>query len=368
MRVHLKGLNSRRKVLKDGTIVTYYYAWKGGPRLRGEPGDPDFISSYHEAHSKRLTATTGTLYSILGGYQASTEFCDLAERTRRDYVRQIRIIEKEFGDFPLSALTNPRARDVFRSWRDGLAQRSRRQADYAWVVLAKVLSWARDRGLVSSNPCERGGRVYRGSRSEKVWTLDDELAFLELAPKHLHLALHLALWTGQRQGDLLRLTWAAYDGDKITLRQSKTGSRVIVPVGAPLKAALNSTTKQSPLILVNSYGKPWTANGFRSSWRKGCRAAGIAELTFNDLRGTAVTRLALAGATEAEIATVTGHALRDVRSILELTLSKSRPGPGRVRYSEARSENESSRPSSRLCLDVLCANGEKCIQIKWLGD
>jgi hypothetical protein len=37
----------------------------------------------------------------------------------------------------------------------------------------------------------------------------------------------------------------------------------------------------------------------------------------NDLRGTAVTRLALAEASEAEIATITGHSLRDVRSILD---------------------------------------------------
>ena len=40
-------------------------------------------------------------------------------------------------------------------------------------------------------------------------------------------------------------------------------------------------------------------------------------VTFNDLRGTAVTRLALADCTEAEIATITGHSLRDVRSILD---------------------------------------------------
>jgi hypothetical protein len=33
--------------------------------------------------------------------------------------------------------------------------------------------------------------------------------------------------------------------------------------------------------------------------------------------GTAVTRLAIVGCTEAEIATITGHSLRDVRSILD---------------------------------------------------
>jgi integrase len=70
-------------------------------------------------------------------------------------------------------------------------------------------------------------------------------------------------------------------------------------------------------MLTNSEGKPWTSDGFRASWRKACAAAGIVGVTFNDLRGTAVTRLALAEASEAEIATITGHSLRDVRSILD---------------------------------------------------
>jgi hypothetical protein len=94
------------------------------------------------------------------------------------------------------------------SWRDKLAIRSRRQADYAWTVLARVLSWAKDRGIISVNPCERGGRLYRGSRAEKIWTDDDEAAFYRAAPPHLHLPLLIALWTAQRQGDLLRLTGA----------------------------------------------------------------------------------------------------------------------------------------------------------------
>ena len=40
-------------------------------------------------------------------------------------------------------------------------------------------------------------------------------------------------------------------------------------------------------------------------------------MTFNDLRGTAVTRLAIAECTEAEIATITGHSLRGVRAVLD---------------------------------------------------
>jgi integrase len=319
MRVRLKGINSKRKRLADGSWRTYWYAWKSGPPLRGEPGTPEFIASYNEAVARKVTPPRGTVLSVLTQYQASEDFRGLADSTRRSYVALITRIEKDFGDFPLSALTDRRTRGVFMAWRDEIAASAgRRQADYAWTVLARVLSWSFNRGLVAVNPCERGGRLYRGGgRAEKVWTDVDEAAFLERAPAHLHLPLLLALWTGQRQGDLLRLPWSAYDGTRIRLRQSKTGTPVSFKVGAPLKAALDATPKRSTIILTNSDGKPWTSDGFRASWGKACKAAGVVGVTFHDLRGTAVTRLALVGCTEAQIAAITGHSLRDVCSILD---------------------------------------------------
>jgi hypothetical protein len=166
VRVRLKGINSRRKVRRDGSTVTYWYAWKGGPRLRGEPGDPEFVASYQEAVSQKAAPPAGVLISILHGYQASAKFDALAERTKRNYVRIIRIIEREFGDFPLSALTERAARGVFMEWRDKLAQRSRRQADDAWVILGAVLSWALDRGLVVANLCQRGGLSRLAARQD----------------------------------------------------------------------------------------------------------------------------------------------------------------------------------------------------------
>jgi integrase len=186
-------------------------------------------------------------------------------------------------------------------------------------VLALILAWAKDRGRITVNPCEKGGRLYHGTRVDFVWSIEDEAAFLQHGPAHLHLPLLLALWTGQRQGDLLRLTWSAYDGSHIRLRQSKTGVPVKIPVGAPLKVALDEAakTKRSPTILLNSEGRPWTPDGFRASWGKACDKARIVGVTFNDLRGTAVTRLALVDCSEAEIATITGHSIRDVRSILD---------------------------------------------------
>ncbi len=223
MRVRLKGINRVTKRLADGTTRTYFYAWKGGPSLPGKPGVPKFIAAYNAAVAQKIQPPQGVLMSILHGFQASSDWDDLAPRTQRDYVGLIKVIEKKFGDFPLSGLSDRRTRGIFMEWRDERAKRSRRQADYGWQVLARILSWAHGRGLVIANPCERGGRLYRGSRAEFVWTDSDEAAFLASAPKHLHLPLILALWTGQRQGDLLRLAWTQYDGKVIRSSNQRLG-------------------------------------------------------------------------------------------------------------------------------------------------
>ncbi|MHC2108348.1 tyrosine-type recombinase/integrase [Methylobacterium sp. CM6246] len=317
MRVRLKGINSKTKVLADGSKRTYHYAWKGGPRIEGELGTPEFMASYNAAVTGRAKPVEGMLLSVLNEFQESEAFRGLADVTRKDYARHIRSIEAEFGDFPIAGLTDKRSRGDFKAWRDRLARSSKRQADYAWSVLARILSWALDGGRVPANPCEKGGRLYKAERSDKVWSEADEAAFLTSAPQHLHLPLIMALWTGQRQGDLLRLPWSAYDGTTIRLQQSKTKVRVVIPVSSILKAALDATPRRSPIIVLNSDGRPWTSDGFQSSWGKASRKVGIRDVTFHDLRGTAVTRLALAGCSVPEIATLTGHSLSDVRSILD---------------------------------------------------
>ena len=88
-------------------------------------------------------------------------------------------------------------------------------------------------------------------------------------------------------------------------------------VGAPLKAMLDEAPHTASTILTTLDGKVWTEDGFRASWSKARNAAGITGLTFNDLRGTTVTRLAMAGCSIPQIASVTGHSLKQVHAILD---------------------------------------------------
>ena len=89
MRFRVKGINSKRKRLADGTYKTYYWAWKGGPPLRGEPGTPEFIASYNDAVAAKVTPPSGELLSVLRQYQDSDDFLKLSPRSRSDYIGKV---------------------------------------------------------------------------------------------------------------------------------------------------------------------------------------------------------------------------------------------------------------------------------------
>lgn len=315
VRVELRGIHKVNKRLASGETETYYYAWRGGPRLTGSPGTPEFVSAYTEAHARRKRPPAGTLFALIAEFRTSSDFPS-NESTKRAYAAYLKMIEAEFGDMPIAALADPQARGVFKAWRDGMAA-TPRKADYAWTTLARVLSVAKDRGRIGVNPCERGGRLYDAERRDKIWTETDIAAFISVASTGLIAALMLALWTGQRQGDLLRLPWSSYDGRHILLRQGKSGTRLKIPAGDRLREHLDAMRRVGPMILTNASDLPWTSDGFRTSWGKACKRAKIAGLTFHDLRGSAVTRLAMAGCTVPEIGSITGHSLKDVQDILD---------------------------------------------------
>lgn len=322
-RINLKKVHKTRKHLSDGSWREYHYAWKNGPRLLGEPGSPEYVESYDAAHARRRKPHPHAFRAIIADYKASRDFADLAPRTRKDYLKHIASIEEEFVDMPISALDDPRVTRLFLDWRDNLTCGAR-QADYAFTVLTRILSWARDGGLTSWRPPARIKKLYHGDRSQNVWLPGDIGAFRSVCSDEMWLGLVLALETGQRKGDLLALPWSAYDGETIRLRQGKTGQRVEIPVTLTLRETLARTPRRCPQIMTNSRGRPWTEHGFDTGWKRARHKAGITDLTFNDLRGSAVVRLAEAGCTVPEIASLTGHSIRSAHSIIEHYLPRTR--------------------------------------------
>jgi integrase len=324
MRHNLEHVHAVRARLADGTVTTYYYHRRTRKRIHGVPGTPEFLASYVDAATTERPDGNQTLGDLIRRYRQSRDFAAKAQRTRRDYDEQLALLDDIWGTMPLDVLDDRSVRKGIKDERDRIAERSARRADYFVTVLSIVLSYAVDDGTLRENHAKAIRKLYRADRANKIWSDADIAAFQAVASPELRLALRLALDTGQRQGDLLRLPWSAFDGGAISLRQSKTGTDVTVPSTAELRAALETAPRRSTLILTNSRGKPWTSDGFRTSWHKTARAAGIQGVAFNDLRGTAVTRLADAGCTVPEIATITGHTLKSATAILEAYMSRTR--------------------------------------------
>jgi integrase len=321
MRVRIKGIHTTHKTLASGERKKYFYAWKGGPRIDAEPGTPDFIQKYGEATKRKPSGAN--MSWLIDYFKDTDEFKTLDATSKRAYKRYLDLIEAKFGTMPTAAVEDKRARGEFKTFRGTFAEKPR-TADYIWQTIARVLSVNKDHGNIAVNVCERGGRLYDADRSDIIWQAEDIREFCSVASVELQAALLLALWTGQREGNLLRLSWKNYDGAYIRLRQTKArggkGRRVTIPVGAPLKLALDAALKQkrsSVTILTNSRGLPWTEDGFRTSWGKAFDKTTLGDLHFHDLRGTAVTRLALSGCTVPEIAAITGHSMETVQDILD---------------------------------------------------
>jgi hypothetical protein len=98
---------------------------------------------------------------------------------------------------------------------------------------------------------------------------------------------------------------------------------------------LGDIPRTSPFILTTKTGKQFTKRYFNRRWNDTMEKAGLEQvmlpdqvepvrLHFNDLRGTTVTLLAEAGCTVPQIASITGHSLKTVHSILEKYLSRTK--------------------------------------------
>lgn len=320
--VVLKGVHIVRATLASGKPAEYHYAWKGGPRLKGAPGSPEYVCSYQDAHAVRKRPQTGSLLDVLAAYKTSADFTKLSDHTKRAYRRHLDQIQSEFGALPLKAMDDPKVRRHFLTWRDTMAA-TPRTADYATGTLKRLLAWGVERVYFATNQAEPIKRLHHADKSEDIWTGDDMAAFMAVASKELRWAVALGAHTGLRQADLLRLTWNAFNGEAITARTSKAGKRVIIPVTMACRALLQTIERRQLVILTTERGKrPWTPDGFRSSFGKACEKAGV-DRTFHDLRRTAITNLLLAGVESSKVAMIAGWSEETVDALKRRYVSLS---------------------------------------------
>lgn len=99
-----------------------------------------------------------------------------------------------------------------------------------------------------------------------------------------------------------------YDGEVIRVVQEKTGAKLDVPAHPELKSILDATLRKHAVILATEYGKAFSVAGY-GAWINGAiRAAGLPErCVAHGLRKAAARRMAEAGCSTHEVASITGH-------------------------------------------------------------
>jgi integrase len=339
VRIDLTGL---AKVKSKGRV--YYYAWRGGPRLRGEPGSPEFIASYNDAIADRKAPDASRFRGLITSYRASDDYKNLAQSTKRNWSRWLDRIGEHFGELRTAQFDRPdKIRPIIRRWRGRWADKPR-SADYGMQVLSRLLSYGVDPlGIIAANPCEGIKQLYSANRSEIIWTSADIAQIKKTCSLDISFAIDLAAHTGLRLGDLLRLAWSHIGDDAITITTGKSRHRrtAIIPLYDGLRDVLARIPKRATTVLTNVRRRPWAANGFGTAFNRAKIAAGMNErdLHFHDLRGTAVTKFYVARIPERMIAEIMAWEEEHVSKIIRRYVDRTAATKALIRQLNERKEN-----------------------------
>ena len=295
-----------------GKRYAYYRRDGRQVRILAATSDPNFAAAYEDARKRwegtnalapKSTATAGTIAYLIEAYRAAPEYKKLAAKTQRDYGRLLDLLKTRFGAGPIDKAN--------RTWvyrlRDEMQDKPR-TANLRVAIIGALFRFGIDRGLATDNPATRVAKLETGE-GFRTWT-DAELAVMtDSTAGDVALPVLLARYTAQRQGDVLRLPWSAYDGQSITLRQSKTGAMLTVPVPEELRAVLDAITPRPGLLIcLTADNRAWTSGWFGKRFARVRDQAGLpTDLHFHGLRATRLTELAEAGASEAELMANSGH-------------------------------------------------------------
>lgn len=345
----LPGVHRVSKTLADGRLATYWYAWRGGPRILAASANtpaalarevakatPAAITAY-EQHQTRAPDTV-SFYGLVTRYLASLEAdTKLSDRTKADRRKYLDVARTDLGTMELRAFESRKARGFLIKWRDGYAAIPK-TADERLAAVSTVLSWAADRGEIAGNPVKDFPRIYKVNRAELIWETKHLAILLRGAAQEFDHAVRLAALTGLREHDLIRLPWSAIGEKAIVWQTGKSRGRktVVIPITKPLQALLAEIPQRDCVtVLSSSRKRPWTIAGLAAALRRARIEAqehaakiagiefdqanppttGIEGLRFHDLRGTAATNFILAGLQLDEVALILGWKLERVKEI-----------------------------------------------------
>jgi integrase len=289
----------------------YYYFRRPGAKPIRLPnfGTPEFEIAYQNALNAEAPAIgadrtlPGTLNEAVVSYYKSLAFRELARSSqlmRRSYLERFR---EKYGNSRLATMP-PEFIVRMMNKMEPFSARN-------WFKCVRALmQHAVSVGLCKTDQTQGVKLPKIKSDGIHAWT-ESEIAQFEsfhAIGTKARLVLALALYTGQRRGDLVRMGRQHIRNGAIEVRQEKTRTILEIPLHAELVTVLEAAPCEHLTLLTTKTGKPYAANDLSDEFRSWCDAAGLpAECSLHGLRKAAARRLAEAGCSAHEIAAITGH-------------------------------------------------------------
>ncbi|MFG6457888.1 tyrosine-type recombinase/integrase [Roseateles sp. BYS96W] len=216
-----------------------------------------------------------------------------ADKTADDQRRIADQMAEAFAEFDPSQVTTP----VCAKYLGGYAT-TKRTYNLHRTMLRQVLAFAALEGLREGhNPVDNIPPKKLEGRHRVV--TDDEVRRLKEAaaqqPRNGHALvqmIELAMLTGQRIGDVIKLRWQDVTDQGLMIDQGKGQGRtkLLVKWSPALRAAIAACGRGGDKIghvLKSERGTGYTYGGLRSSWERLCERAKVEDLHIHDLRGRA---------------------------------------------------------------------------------
>lgn len=300
-RVDLPGLRAKTAKGRE-----YWYFEGGERRVRlPEPTAPSFALAYASARrgDAAPSAAPRTFHRLVASYRQSERWTRLAPRTKKDYARVLDWAGDKIGSRHPEAMQR---HHVIRAMQAN-AQRER-FANSIKEVLSVLFEHAIDLGWMTHNPA-KGIRRLRTERppAHRPWPQDRIDAFCAAARSTERTICELAIGTGQRIGDVLKMRWDQISEGGILVRQSKRGALLWIPLTARLREWLASVPRVALTIVAGRAGRPLTYDAAAKRVRRVRRDSGCLPWTIHGWRYTAAAEIAGAGASDEEIQAITGH-------------------------------------------------------------
>jgi integrase len=290
----------------------YYYFRRPGAEAIRLPalGTPEFEVAYQAAlHGGEIGSSRtipGTVNEAVVAYYKSLAYRELAQGSRYMFRSYLERFREKYGDSRLATMPP-----------EFIVQMMDRMAPFAarnWLKSMRALmQHAASIGLCKTDPT-RGVKLPKiKSDGIHAWS-ESEIEQFEAHHSigtGARLAFALALYTGQRRSDLVRMGRQHVRNGEIEVRQKKAGAGVpplIIPIDPKLQEIIDATPGEHLTFLVRSSGRPYRAVDLSIHFRAWCDEAGLPEnCSVHGLRKAAARRLAERGCSAHEIAAITGH-------------------------------------------------------------